>query len=81
MATDLMLFDRRAGLTFSALSKGSSLISLTRSETDALLLGAEVYWKITPMAHLLLGIESSKDSTGFQKPYLTAGFRLADAKW
>lgn len=81
VATDLMLFDRRIGLTFSALSKDSSLISLTRSETDVLLLGAELYWKISPMAHLLLGVESSKDDAGFQKPYFTAGLRLADSKW
>jgi hypothetical protein len=28
-----------------------------------------------------LGVESSKDDAGFQKPYFTAGLRLADSKW
>jgi hypothetical protein len=63
---DLMLVQKSLGLSFE-------VGQITGSSLD---LDSEIFWRVLPNAHLVIGAENLAS-----KIHYTAGFRLAGKKW
>ncbi len=83
VATDLMLFDRRFG--FTLLTHGVMWNHSLEDSAKDIALRAELYWKMrltkSTALHWLIGVDRLANRTGWKKPQLALGLRLAGGNW